>query len=151
MGVLVDDLRSFGRPIVVPADHSWTVVAVEHTEGTTDGVVVMSPDLDLSIRTERSERLRQPISVRVHNLQSASACVRPTPHPERVRVDEASVSLTLDGAKRSVNGLATHDHVSFEIIGDEIVVGVSGSPAVVKDIRLVTISDLTSISPDHLA
>ena len=89
-------------------------------------------------------------SVRVANLQHASASARPTADPRHIRVDEVTVSFWLDGEKRSTNGLATHDRKSFEIELDGIVASVSGSPAAVDAIRLQTVSDLASISTDHL-
>lgn len=147
--VTLDELATFDRPVVVPADVDWAIVGLEQTGGSVDAVLAMAPGLE--VRTVSPERQRQPASVVIRNLQLATVADDASAAPAQVRVDAVDIELWLDGRRQVVRGAATWCLTSFEVdLDGRAVVCVSGRNDHVEGVRLRTILDPRSIPIDRL-
>lgn len=137
------DLQEFGSPIYVPSSSPWRVAGVEQTNGKADGVLVFGDNGDLAIRTESAGRARQPLSIRVQNVQMASAPQQSlTSAWQRIIVDEAEQSVLVDGVKRPVRVLKSGAMFSFELQLDERVIGATGMLGKLESLAIVRLDDV---------
>ena len=143
------DLREFGSPIYVPSTSPWRVAGVEHSNGIADGVVVVGDDGDLELRTESAARARQPLSIRVQNVQLASA-----PQPSAISTRTAQIAaawgiivtdaehpVVVDGVERHVVVLKSSTRFSFELQVKDLVVRGAGALAELTSLRIVRCDD----------
>jgi hypothetical protein len=137
------DVRAFGSPIYVPSTLPWWVAGVEHSNGVTDAVLVFGDDGMIEIRTESVTRMRQPLSIRVQNVQRASAPQRSmTSAWQRVLVTEAELPVAVNGTERYVRVLQSATTFSFELEADEVVVRAAGSLTKLESLSIARLDNL---------
>jgi hypothetical protein len=133
---VLDELRRFGVPIFVPDGQPWEVAGVESTGGIPDGVLVFSDGGAVQVRTESATRTRQPISIRVENLQRASQS------HGRVIVDEVEREITVAGRPHRLRLLQSHEFFSFVVDVASRVVSVAGRLDALETLAIGRVDDL---------
>lgn len=137
------DLQEFGAPIYVPSSSPWRVAGVELTGGVADGVLVFGDNGAFEIRTESTSRARQPMSIRVQNLQIGSAPLQSlTPAWRGIIVIEEENSVVVDGVEHAVRVLKSDTGFSFELPLEERVIRTAGKLDKLASLALVRLDDL---------
>lgn len=137
------DLQEFGSPIYVPSSSPWRVAGVEHTDGKADACFVFGDNGAIEVRTESTSRPRQPLSLRVQNLQIASAPQQSsTPEWQRILVHEVEESVVVDGVDHPVRVLKSDRSFSFELQLENRVVRAAGTLGNLAGLELERLDDL---------
>jgi hypothetical protein len=155
---LLRDLGLFGPPLYVPVVGAWEVIAVEQTNDVHDAVLVFGHGGQIEVRTESSARQRQPISIRVENVQHATAHTEWTrrewtgelPDHRQFIVEEVEGELVVDGEPHAVRVLQSFHAFGVELELGDRVVSAGGRLSEFDRFALARLDDLSDLPPDRL-
>jgi hypothetical protein len=111
---LLRRLTEFGVPFFVPAG-DWVVAGFDGNDAATHGVLVFNDTGSIDVRTQALSQPRDPLSIDVWNVQSATAGGLNRDAIPRVIVDEATRRVRIDGEVVEVRTLESHSVFLFTV------------------------------------